>query len=218
MVMNARQIIPLFACGIFIFGVTWCLLASPVHAADCGGVSTAILSSDACGTSEQGPMLGILTFTIKLLAVLIGIAAVGAIIYAGVLYSSAGNNNTQVQKSKSIITSTVIGIVLFAGMAAMLNWLVPGGVFSDNPSSWSQVSSTQPDSTTSTGGTNSDTSGNSSTSGSSGTTNTIVTAATYNIRATEMTFWDSTRANAILNYIKTVDIVGIQEGRSDSVP
>ncbi len=163
-------------------------------------------------------MLGILTFTIKLLAVLIGIAAVGAIIYAGVLYSSAGNNNTQVQKSKSIITSTVIGIVLFAGMAAMLNWLVPGGVFSDNPSSWSQVSSTQPDSTTSTGGTNSDTSGNSSTSGSSGTTNTIVTAATYNIRATEMTFWDSTRANAILNYIKTVDIVGIQEGRSDSVP
>lgn len=45
-----------------------------------------------------------------------------------------------------------------------------------------------------------------------------INVATYNIRATELTKWDSTRANAILGYIKTVDIAGLQEGRSDSIP
>jgi endonuclease/exonuclease/phosphatase family metal-dependent hydrolase len=45
-----------------------------------------------------------------------------------------------------------------------------------------------------------------------------INVATYNIRATDLTKWDSTRANAILGYIKTVDIAGLQEGRSDSIP
>lgn len=40
--------------------------------------------------------------------------------------------------------------------------------------------------------------------------------ATYNIRATDLTPWDSTRAKAILGYLKSVDIVGIQESRPDS--
>ena len=41
--------------------------------------------------------------------------------------------------------------------------------------------------------------------------------ATYNIRTTNLNKWDTSRANSILNYIKSVDIVGIQEGKDDSV-
>lgn len=44
-----------------------------------------------------------------------------------------------------------------------------------------------------------------------------INVATYNIRATELTPWDSTRANAILGYIKSVEVTGLQEGRETSI-
>jgi hypothetical protein len=59
----------------------------------------------------------------------VGIAAVGALIYAGILYSAAGGEAGQVQKAKTIITDTVIGIVCYAGMIIILNFIIPGGVF-----------------------------------------------------------------------------------------
>lgn len=43
------------------------------------------------------------------------------------------------------------------------------------------------------------------------------TAATYNIRTTSADKWDNARANSILNYAKSVDIIGVQEGKDDSV-
>lgn len=40
--------------------------------------------------------------------------------------------------------------------------------------------------------------------------------ATYNIRATELDSWTDRRANAILSYLKTIDVFGLQEVRDDS--
>lgn len=42
------------------------------------------------------------------------------------------------------------------------------------------------------------------------------TVATYNIRITSLNSWDSARANAILKYIESTDVVGLQEVKKDS--
>jgi hypothetical protein len=47
---------------------------------------------------------------------------------AGVLYTSAGSNSSQVQKAKTMITNTIIGVLAYAVMWAILEWLIPGGV------------------------------------------------------------------------------------------
>jgi hypothetical protein len=95
----------------------------------------AILPDWICSTSSstsadpgQTGIFMILKWVLQLLSAGIGIAAVGTLVYAGILYSSAGGGQEQVTKAKKLITDTVIGIVAYALMFLALNWLVPGGV------------------------------------------------------------------------------------------
>jgi exonuclease III len=112
------------------------LLPSPAHAASCGDAETSIISCDAAksGTeaakdSANNPIIAVLTFVMQILTGAVGIAAVGALIYAGILYSAAGGEAGQVQKAKTLIKDTVIGIICYAGMILILNFVIPGGVF-----------------------------------------------------------------------------------------
>lgn len=107
------------------------LLTTPALAADCSGIETAIVDCSNTGSTDESPVLSILVLGIQLLTGLVGIVAIGALIYAGILYSSASGNVQQTAKSKSIITNTLIALVLFAAMVAVLNWLIPGGLFGD---------------------------------------------------------------------------------------
>lgn len=59
----------------------------------------------------------------------VGIAAVGSIAFAGVLYMTAANNAQQVSKAKTMITNTVLGIVAYIFMWSFLQWIIPGGLF-----------------------------------------------------------------------------------------
>ncbi len=101
------------------------------------GVNCAILPQGLCTAATKPPegskvegtgIFLLLEFVLQVMTALVGIAAVGTLIYAGVLYSSAGGSNEQVAKSKRLITDTVIGIVVYALMFFALNWLIPGGV------------------------------------------------------------------------------------------
>lgn len=170
------------------------------HAASkCGGVDTAIISCDA----SANPVLEIVKIVLRIMIGLVGVAAVGALIFAGIIYSSAGGEQAKVQKAKTMIQDTVIGIVLFGTMFIIGNFFIPNGIFGGDVTSGSVVSG---------GGSGSSSSGSSNTSKAAS-----FTIATYNIRVTELTSWDTTRANSILNYLKTVDVSGIQEGREDSI-
>lgn len=57
-----------------------------------------------------------------------GIAAVGSIVFAGILYITARDNAGQVSKAKTMIMNTVIGIIAYILMWAFLEWIIPGGV------------------------------------------------------------------------------------------
>lgn len=98
----------------------------------CGGVDTAIIKCDQnnSGTDvENNGIWGLLLIVINVLTAGVGVLAVGGIVYAAVLYTTAEDKADQVKKSTDVITNVVIGLVAFALMWAGLNFLIPGGVF-----------------------------------------------------------------------------------------
>lgn len=78
---------------------------------------------------SQNGVWGLLLLAINILTAGVGIAAIGGIVYGSILYTSAGGSPEQVKKAVGIITNVVIGIVAYALMFGLLNFLIPGGVF-----------------------------------------------------------------------------------------
>ena len=112
--------------ALAVVGIVGVFAAPLAHAASsCGTIDTAIISCD----DNASPILEIVKLVLKILTGLVGIAAVGALIFAGIVYSSASGDQGQVQKAKTMIQNTVIGIVLYGTMFLFGNFLIPGGVF-----------------------------------------------------------------------------------------
>lgn len=113
------------------FFFTSAALAPAVYG-DCGGVKTAVLSCpdsfDGQGGIEKSGLMGILTVVVNIMAAAVGILAIGAFVYAGIIYASAGDSQEKVKQARGVITNTVIGLVLFVGLYALVNFIVPGGV------------------------------------------------------------------------------------------
>lgn len=97
------------------------------------GVDTAIISCGNVDTDKEGVentgLWSLLLTTINILTAGVGVLALGGIVYGAILYTSAGGSPEQVKKARTIFTNVVIGVVAFAGMYALLNFIVPGGVF-----------------------------------------------------------------------------------------
>ena len=113
--------------------------ASPAQALECS-----ILPSDLCSEADKDPsdknsdgkvdakdsvVWDLLTLILNILTAGAAIAAVGGIVYGAVLYTSAGGSQEQVKKARGIFVNVAIGVVAFASMYALLQWLIPGGVF-----------------------------------------------------------------------------------------
>ena len=97
--------------------------------ADCGTIKTSVIDCSGTGDTTGSPIVSVLVVGIQILTALVGVAAIAAFVYAGIMYSSASGNASQTAKSKEIIRNTLIGLVLFAAMVLVLNWLIPGGLF-----------------------------------------------------------------------------------------
>lgn len=105
---------------------------APVAYGDCGGVKTAVLSCpdsfNGQGGIEKSGVMGILTVVVNIMAAAVGILAIGAFVYAGIVYASAADSQEKVKQARGIIFNTVIGLVLFIALYALVNFIVPGGV------------------------------------------------------------------------------------------
>lgn len=141
--MKIKQII-LSIC--FLVGVCCVLVAPKAMAADCGG-KPLLTGQTCCGTGEDGrPMVagqkccngvvnsfidcgdgeGITTLIdiVKvILTACIGIGAIGGIIYAAILYTTSGGSADNTKKAMTIIRDVIIGVVAFALMYALLNFI-----------------------------------------------------------------------------------------------
>lgn len=119
------------ACVVGVLAAS-AVLPSVAYAASCGGVDVAYLEceTDNSGDPVQDSALwAILTLVLNIMIGAVGIAAVGGLVYAAIIYASAQDNASQVQQAKGIITNVVIGLVMFLVMWSGLQYLIPGGVF-----------------------------------------------------------------------------------------
>lgn len=84
-------------------------------------VETSVLPSD-WGIDD------ILKLVLNIVVYGLGAAAVLGVVIAGILYMTARDNETQVATAKRRLYEIVIGLVAWAVMYAVLQWLLPGGL------------------------------------------------------------------------------------------
>lgn len=95
-----------------------------------GGTNSTNTTSNDCNTSILPcdlDIAGMLHLVINILSGLIGVAAVGSLVYAGILYTTASGDTEKTKKAIEWIRNTVIGIVAYAFMYLILNFVIPGG-------------------------------------------------------------------------------------------
>lgn len=92
----------------------------------CGDIKTSIIK---CNTRGGNPVMSILIQVINFLAVGVGIAVVGGIIWGGMIYASSNGDSAKTKQAITIIVNAVVGLLLFMFMYALINFIVPGGLF-----------------------------------------------------------------------------------------
>ena len=122
---NKKSIIIIAVVASFLFNFS---LIGISFAAECGGVQTSLISCDKGDQDSLGGVGALLKEIYKILNYLIIIVAVAGTVYGGILYTTAGGNSEQTKKAISYIRNVIIGLIAWALMYAILNWLVPGGV------------------------------------------------------------------------------------------
>ena len=123
--MTKRNIV----ISIFIATVIAGVIFTPrivLAATKCGGAETSVISCEGEGSTA---IINIIKQVIKILTAGIGVAAVGAVIYGAFLYTTSEGSPDKIKKAREVWTNTVIGIIMFAFMVAITNFIIPGGIF-----------------------------------------------------------------------------------------
>lgn len=94
----------------------------------CAGVSTSLIDCSSGKTGVEA-FAEIVLVVVNFLSIGVGTIIVGAIVVGGMRYASANGNASQAQQGITIIVNAVIALLLFAFTYALVNYLVPGGVF-----------------------------------------------------------------------------------------
>ena len=102
--------------------------SSTAGSSSCGDTKTQLVACDPGTKTGIGAISDLIRMTISVLTVLIGVAAVGGIAYAAIIYATAQDNQSQIGQARTLLRNIVIGLVLYAFTIAIINWLVPGGV------------------------------------------------------------------------------------------
>ncbi len=123
----------LISIAILVTVIIGTIVLSRPAQAGCMGVETSIIScKDASGkdaaTGEEA-IYNILGMVIKIMTGAIGLVATAAVVYGAILYGSAADNPENIKKAKGIWMNVVIGLIAFAFMVSILNFIIPGGVF-----------------------------------------------------------------------------------------
>ncbi len=98
---------------------------------DCGGVDTAIIKCSATNSGDvtDNGIWALLLLVINILTTGVAVLGVAGIVYGSILYTTAEDKADQVKKATDVITNVVIGLIAFALMWSVLNFIIPGGVF-----------------------------------------------------------------------------------------
>lgn len=81
----------------------------------------------SCGTDNVG-IRCMMVEILKFLSIGVGLAVVGGIITGGIVYSTSEGNPSKTQSGIKIISNSILALVLYFLMFAIINFLIPGGV------------------------------------------------------------------------------------------
>ena len=95
-------------------------------AEDCNGTATFFKWNCSGGENQIMSVLGQI---LNWLAMGVSVAVLIGIVYGAVMYASAGGNEAQTKKAIGIIRNAIIALILYFAMWAILQYLIPGGVF-----------------------------------------------------------------------------------------
>lgn len=100
-------------------------------------VDTNIIGGGQVDVADGQGIYAILRLIVTILTYGLGVAATIGVVIAGVMYLTAKDSPDKVAAAKKRLIEVVLGLVAWAVMAAVLNWLIPGGV-NLNSESWGQ--------------------------------------------------------------------------------
>jgi hypothetical protein len=97
----------------------------------CAGADTSIIK---CGATNKDDIRTngvwvLLELVLNILTAGVGILAVGGIAYGAALYASSSDKPEQAKQGMTYIKNVVIGLVAYGLMYVLLNFLIPGGIF-----------------------------------------------------------------------------------------
>lgn len=79
--------------------------------------------------AETKGLMSLLEWGLNLLAATAGIAAVGMLIYASILYITSNGDPGKVADAKKKIGNIIGAFIAFFFLYAFMQWLIPGGLF-----------------------------------------------------------------------------------------
>ena len=94
----------------------------------CG--STATFFDWGCSGDDDNQIMNVLVTILNWLAIGVSVVVLIGIVYGAVMYASAGGNEAQTKKAIGIIRNAIIALILYFAMYSILQYLIPGGVFS----------------------------------------------------------------------------------------
>ena len=86
------------------------------------------LKNDPTGSVSK--VMQDVTLIINILSASVLVIGTIMIIVAGIMYTTSNADPQKVQNAKRMITNIIVGLVAYFFLWAVLQWLVPGGIFS----------------------------------------------------------------------------------------
>ena len=130
---NVRGLFSVIAVGLCLSAA---LVSTPVYAEESSSDSgskcgdTATFFDWGCSDSgDDNQILNVLGTILNWLAIGVSVVVLIGIVYGAVMYASAGGNEAQTKKAIGIIRNAIIALILYFAMWAILQYLIPGGVF-----------------------------------------------------------------------------------------
>lgn len=76
----------------------------------------------------DNPIVDDINIIITFLSAIVGVVVVGALIWGGIQYMTAGDNPQAVSAAKQRIINALLALIAYLLTSAFLQWLIPGGV------------------------------------------------------------------------------------------
>lgn len=134
--MKVKQKLISLAVVLCIGGGIVAISAPPAAALVCGDTKTSIIGGNVCdgidnesGDAKDNGIWKLLILVLNIMTAGVGILAVGGIVYGSILYTTASDKAEQTKKAIGLITNVVLGLIAYALMYLVLNFLIPGGIF-----------------------------------------------------------------------------------------